>query len=79
MLCPFKLRQKLNAIENTYRYLVDWMNAKGEMVQNTIAATSMQDAMTELQEIEGTPFSINGSGKPRFVNIRQIDQELRED
>ena len=54
------------------------MNVKGEMVQNTIAAT-MQDAMTELQEIEGTPFSINGSGKPRFVNIRQIDQEIRED
>jgi hypothetical protein len=55
------------------------MNTKGEMVQNTIAATSMQDAMTELQEIEGMPFSINGSGKPRFVNIRQIDQEFRED
>ena len=55
------------------------MNVKGEMVQNTIAATSMQDAMTELQEIECTPFSINGSGKPRFVNIRQIDQEIRED
>jgi type II secretory pathway component PulF len=69
----------LNPIEKTYRYLVDWMNTKGEMVQNTIAATSMQDAMTELQEIEGMPFSINGSGKPRFVNIRQIDQEFRED
>ena len=49
----------MNPIENTYRYLVDWMNAKGEMVQNTIAATSMQDAMTELQEIEGTPFYMN--------------------
>ena len=69
----------MNPIEITYRYLVDWMNAKGEMVQNTIAATSMQDAMIEIQEIEGTPFSINGSGKPRFVNIRQIDQEIRED
>ena len=55
------------------------MNVKGEVVQNTIEVTSMQDAMTELQEIEGTPFSINGSGKPRFVNIRQIDQEIRED
>ena len=54
------------------------MNVKGEMVQNTIAATSMQDAMTELQEIEGTPFSINGSRKPRFVNITQIDQKIRE-
>ena len=31
------------------------MNVKGEMVQNTIAVTSMQDAMTEIQEIEGTP------------------------
>ena len=55
------------------------MNVKGEMVQNTIAATSMQDAMTELQEIEGTPFSINSSRKPRFVNIIQIDQKIRED
>ena len=55
------------------------MNVKGEMVQNTIAATSMQDAMTELQEIEGTPFSTNGSGKPRFVNIIQINQKIRED
>tara|TARA_B100001248_G_scaffold55139_1_gene36535 strand:- start:1200 stop:1367 length:168 start_codon:yes stop_codon:yes gene_type:complete len=55
------------------------MNVKGEMVQNTIAVTSMQDAMTEIQEIEGTPFSINGSRKPRFVNIIQIDQKIRED
>lgn len=55
------------------------MNVKGEMVQNTIAVTSMQDSMTEIQEIEGTPFSINGSGKPRFVNIKQIDQKIRED
>ncbi|MEC7365936.1 MAG: hypothetical protein VXY52_04300 [Pseudomonadota bacterium] len=69
----------MNFIETTYRYLVDWMNVKGEMVQNTIAVTSMQDAMTEIQEIEGTPFSINGSGKPRFVNIKQIDQKIRED
>ena len=69
----------MNFIETTYRYLVDWMNVKGEMVQNTIAVTSMQDAMTEIQEIEGTPFSINGSGKPRFVNIIQIDQKIRED
>ena len=69
----------MNSIEITCRYLVDWMNVKGEMVQNTIAATSMQDAMTELQEIEGTPFSINGSGKTRFVNIIQIDQKIRED
>ena len=69
----------MNPIKTTHRYLADWMNVKDEMVQNNIAATSMQDAMTELQEIEGTPFSINGSGKPRFVNIRQIDQEIRED
>ena len=53
------------------------MNVKGEMVQNTIAATSVQDAMTEIQEIEGTPFSINGSGKPRFVNIRQINTSIK--
>ena len=69
----------MNSIETTYRYLVDWMNVKGVMVQNTIAVTSMHDAMTELQKIEGTPSSINGSGKPRFVNIIQIDQKIRED
>ena len=55
------------------------MNVKGEMVQSTIAAISMQDAMTEFQEIEGTSLSINGSEKPRFVNIIQIDQKIRED
>ena len=55
------------------------MNVKGEMVQNTIAVTSMHDAITELQKIEGTPSSINGLGKPRFVNIIQIDQKIRED
>ena len=55
------------------------MNVKGEMVQNTIAVTSMNDAITELQKIEGTPSSINGSEKPRFVNIIQIDQKIRED
>ena len=69
----------MNSIETTYRYLVDWMNVKGKMVQSTIAAISMQDAMTEFQEIEGTSFSINGSEKPRFVNIIQIDQKIRED
>ena len=69
----------MNSIETTYRYLIDWINVKGEIVQNTIEVTSMQDAMTELQEIEGTPFSINSSGKPRFVNIIQIDQKIRED
>ena len=46
------------------------MNVKGEMVQNTIAATSIQDAMTELQEIEGTPFSINGSGTVSYTHLR---------
>ena len=55
------------------------MNVKGEMVQNTIAVTSMQDAMTEHQEIEGPQFSINGSEKPPCVNIKQIDQKIRED
>ena len=69
----------MNSIETTYRYLIDWINVKGEIVQNTIEVTSMQDAMTELQEIEGNPFSIKGSGKPRFVNIIQIDQKIRED
>tara|TARA_B100000795_G_C22668024_1_gene386773 strand:- start:9 stop:224 length:216 start_codon:yes stop_codon:yes gene_type:complete len=66
----------LNPIAKTYYYLVDWMNPKGEMVQNTINASSMQDAMSELQVEQGMLFSTSGSGKPRFVNITLIDQEM---
>ncbi|MAV63011.1 MAG: hypothetical protein ACJ0A2_03380 [Alphaproteobacteria bacterium] len=68
----------MNPITKTYRYLVDWMNSKGEMVQNTIPANSMQDAMNEIQVAEGMNFSNSGSGKPRFVNITLIEQDLTE-
>ena len=54
------------------------MNSKGEMVQNTIPANSMQDAMNEIQVAEGMSFSNSGSGKPRFVNIILIEQDLTE-
>ena len=68
----------MNPITKTYRYLVDWMNSKGEMVQNTILAKSVQDAMNEIQVSEGMSFSNNGSGKPRFVNITLVEQDLTE-
>lgn len=54
------------------------MNTKGEMMQNTIPANSMQDAMNEIQVSEGMSFSNIGSGKPRFVNITLLDQDLSE-
>ena len=66
----------MNPITKTYRYLIDWMNTKGEMMQNTIPANSMQDAMNEIQVSEGMSFSNSGSGKPRFVNITLLDQDL---
>ena len=68
----------MNPITKTYRYLVDWMNSKGEMVQNTIPSNSMQDAMSEVQVAKGMSFSNSGSGKPRFVNIKLIEQDLTE-
>ena len=68
----------MNPITKTYRYLIDWMNSKGEMVQNTILAKSVQDAMNEIQVSEGMSFSNNGSGKPRFVNITLVEQDLTE-
>ena len=68
----------MNPITKIYRYLIDWMNTKGEMMQNTIPANSMQDAMNEIQVSEGMSFSNSGSGKPRFVNITLLDQDLSE-
>ena len=68
----------MNPITKTYQYLIDWMNSKGEMVQNTIPAKSVQDAMNEIQVSEGMSFSSNGSGKPRFVNITLVEQDLTE-
>ena len=68
----------MNPITKTYRYLIDWMNTKDEMMQKTIPANSMQDAMNEIQVSEGMSFSNIGSGKPRFVNITLLDQDLSE-
>lgn len=68
----------MNPITKTYRYLIDWMNTKDEMMQKTIPANSMQDAMNEIQVSEGMSFSNSGSGKPRFVNITLLDQGLSE-
>ena len=68
----------MNPITKTYRYLIDWMNTKDEMMQKTIPANSMQDAMNEIQVSEGMSFSNNGSGKPRFVNITLVEQDLTE-
>ena len=68
----------MNPITKTYRYLIDWMNTKDEMMQKTIPANSMQDAMNEIQVSEGMSFSNSGSGKLRFVNITLLDQDLSE-
>ena len=68
----------MNPITKTYRYLIDWMNTKGEMMQNTIPANSMQDAINKIQVSEGMSFNNSGSGKPRFVNITLLDQGLSE-
>ena len=68
----------MNPITKSYRYLIDWMNTKAEMMQKTIPANSMQDAMNEIQVSEGMSFSNSGSGKPRFVNITLLDQDLSE-
>ena len=54
------------------------MNTKGEMMQNTIPANSMQDAINEIQVSEGMSFKNSGSGKLRFVNITLLDQGLSE-
>ena len=53
----------------TYRYTIDWINSKGELMQNIIPAATMQDAMKKLQHFQGEIFSSSGSGKPRFVSI----------
>ena len=66
----------MNPITKTYRYLIDWMNTKGEMMQNTIPANSMQDAINKIQVSEDMSFNNSGSGKPRFVNITLLDQCL---
>ena len=68
----------MNPITKTYRYLIDWMNTKDEMMQKTIPANSMQDAMNEIQVSKGMSFSNSSSGKPRFVNITLLDQDLSE-
>ena len=63
----------MNPLIRTYKYTIDWINSKGEMVQNIVDATSMQEAMKKLQSWTGEAFRSSGSGKPRFVNIIESD------
>ena len=62
-------KNQLNPIVRTYRYTIDWINSKGELMQNIIPAATMQEAMKKLQLFQGEVVSSNGSGKPRFVSI----------
>ena len=63
----------MNPLIRTYKYTIDWINSKGEMVQNIVDASSMQEAMKKLQLWTGEVFSNSGSGKPRFVSIIESD------
>ena len=60
----------MNSLLRKYKYTIDWINSKGEMVQNIVDAKSIQEAMKKLQILRGKKFSKNGFGKPRFVNIK---------
>ena len=61
----------MNPLIRKYKYTIDWINSKGEMVQNIIDAKSMQEAMKKLQILRGKKFSKSGFGRPRFVNIKE--------
>ena len=53
------------------KYTIDWINSKGEMVQNIIDTKSIQEAMKKLQILRGKKFSKSGFGKSRYVNIKE--------
>ena len=61
----------MNSLLRKYKYTIDWINSKGEMVQNIIDAKSMQEVMKKLQILCGKKFSKIGFGRPRFVNINE--------
>ena len=61
----------MNPLIRKYKYTIDWINSKGEMVQNIIGAKSMQEVMKKLQILCGKKFSKIGFGRPRFVNINE--------
>ena len=54
----------MNPLIRKYKYTIDWINSKGEMVQNIIDAKSMQEAMKKLQILRGKKFSKSGFGRP---------------
>ena len=61
----------MNPLIRKYEYTIDWINSKGEMVQNIIDAKSMQEVMKKLQILCGKKFSKIGFERPRFVNINE--------
>ncbi len=61
----------MNPLIRKYKYTIDWINSKGEMVQNIIDAKFMQEAMKKLRILRGKKFSKSGFGKSRYVNIKE--------
>ena len=61
----------MNPLTRKYKYTIDWINSKGEMVQNIIDAKFMQEAMKKLRILRGKKFSKSGFGKSRYVNIKE--------
>ena len=53
----------MNPLIRKYKYTIDWINSKGEMVQNIIDAKSMQEAMKKLQILRGKKFSKSGNSR----------------
>ena len=47
----------MNPLIRKYKYTIDWINSKGEMVQNIIDTKSIQEAMKKLQILRGKKFS----------------------
>ena len=61
----------MNPLIRKYKYTIDWINSKGEMVQNIIDAKFMQEVMKKLRILRGKKFSKSGFGKSRYVNIKE--------
>ena len=53
-------------------YRVDWMTEKGFSRSDFWRARSKTEAMEKQQSSIDVPMSIDGSGKPRFINIVRI-------
>ena len=61
----------MNPLIRKYKYTIDWINSKGEMVQNMVDAKSMEEAMKKPQILRSKKFSKSCFGRTRFVNIKE--------